>query len=187
MVGSTGRSVSVACKDIRSPAATDRSDDRSELRFNGYGGYGISESSTAEYRELFEYLEKKRKQAADDDLPRLGRDLLAEMEGDPELYFRRLNYSNSDDNLYPAVPILAAIPPAAFADTFMKLPPIKQRTVLTTFKGRYERGGLSNDLATEKPWLGTLKFELTSRAAPLPRIGQERLAKMIEWYIDPYL
>jgi hypothetical protein len=159
----------------------------SGLRFDGYGGLGISESSTAEYRELFQYVEQKRKQASEAELPKQGIDLLAEMEADPELYFRRLNYSNSDDNLYPDVPILAAISPAAFADAFMKLSPIKQRTVMTTFKGRYERGGLSNDLASEKPWLASLKIELVARAAPLPRIGQERMNKVIEWYIDPRL
>ena len=162
-------------------------DGTGELRHNGYGGLGILECKTPEYRELYQYLEDIRRRASEDQFPKHGEDLLQEMESDPQLFYRRLNYTNSDDNRFARVPVLASIDADAFAASFLRLPSLAQRTVLSAIKGRYESGMLSRELSSEKPWLAAVKDSLIKASVDLPQIGKHRAAKMIEWYLDEFL
>jgi len=72
----------------------------SEIRFGGYGGLGIHENETVEYRELFAYLQQKGRQALEASYPEKGILLLNEMKSDPALFFRRVCLTNSEDNIY---------------------------------------------------------------------------------------
>jgi KAP family P-loop domain len=151
----------------------------SEVRFGGYGGLGIHENDSQEYRELVSYLELKTKQAAKNRYPEQAQVLLREMEQDPDLYLRRLCFTNSPDNSYYQIPILASISPEFFVSTVLKQHPAHQRRIFVAFKARYEHGGLQGHLASERPWLAAVRDQLVEKANSLPPIGRYRLLKIL--------
>ncbi|MEA2944862.1 MAG: hypothetical protein QOI40_192, partial [Alphaproteobacteria bacterium] len=153
----------------------------------GYGGLGIQESGTPAYLELLAYLRRKSRQAAEAAYPEKGLALLKEMASDPPLYFRRLCRTNSKDNLYPDVPILASIDPDLFVSSLLKQHPVHQRIILMAFKSRYGHGGLARELAPERRWLTTVRDKLAKEADALPPIGRYRLLNDIETSIEPVL
>lgn len=157
------------------------------FHFAGYGGLGIHQYDTAEYRELYTYMKETQTKAREDGYPAQAADLLKEMETDPELYFRRLNVTNSDDNIYYRVPVLASIEPDTFVSTLLNLHPAHQRIVMKAFKTRYENGRLGRELPEEGEWLVVVRDKLAEAAKALPPIGRYRLTRSIEWYIAPAL
>jgi hypothetical protein len=98
-----------------------------------------------------------------------------------------LCFTNSDQNLYPRVPILAVIRPSDFVDTVLAQPPINQRRIFQAFKVRYENGSLNGELKTEKTWLKEIHDLLLEEAKSLSPIASYRLDKNIEWNIAPFL
>jgi hypothetical protein len=83
--------------------------DSHELRLGAYAGLGFTEGDNDEFRELFACLQLKIEQAIRDTYPQEGLSLLAEMETDPDLYLRHVCLTNSPDNRYHNVPVLASI------------------------------------------------------------------------------
>jgi hypothetical protein len=162
-------------------------DDFSVVRFGGYGGLGIHENETAEYREFFTYLQTKGRQAAEDAYPAKAIALLKEMDADAQLFYRRVCISNSGDTLYSSVPILASIDPDVFVTSLLKLHPADQRVVMMAIKARYEHGSLERDLATEKPWLVLVQDKLKQRAAGMVPIARYRLLQNAELHISSVL
>jgi hypothetical protein len=162
-------------------------DDADETYREGFGGLGIQESDTPEYLELLAYLRRKSRQAAEAAYPEKGLALLKEMASDPPLYFRRLCRTNSKDNLYPDIPILASIDPDLFVSSLLKQHPVHQRIILMAFKSRYGHGGLARELAPERRWLTTVRDKLAKEADALPPIGRYRLLNDIETSIEPIL
>jgi hypothetical protein len=138
-------------------------DDFSEVRFNGFGGLGIVENETPEYRELFEYLGKISRLAVEETYPKKAVDLLKEMQTDVQLFYRHLCLTNSAENVYYRTPILASLDPDAFIAALLKLHPIEQHTVMMIFKSRYEHGQLDRDLKEEKAWAETVRDKLLAR------------------------
>jgi hypothetical protein len=151
------------------------------LRSSGYAGLGIYEHETEEYRQLFNYLDDKRKTADMDRYPEKAATLLQEMEANPDLFFRRLNFTNSDDNLYGSVPILAEIDPDVFVSSFLKLHPKQQREILVAFKPRYENNRIDNELSQERIWLDKVRTKFASSAESMTKVGRYRLLTNIEW------
>jgi KAP family P-loop domain len=163
------------------------SDEFSEVRFGGYGGLGIQDNDTAEYQELFAYLQQKRKQVSEESYPEQGLALLKEMESDPHLFFQRVCLTNSTDNWYYHIPILASIDPSAFVSSMLKSSPAHQRTIMMALRTRYEHGGLQGELAAEKAWLIVVRDKLWEHAWGLPPIGKYRLVANIKSNINPAL
>jgi hypothetical protein len=161
--------------------------DFDEVRSGGYGGLGIHENTTAEYRELFAYLETKGKKAVDDKYPEKGLALLKEMESDPRLFFRRVSLTNSQDNWYYDVPILASVDADVFVSSLLKLHPAQQRIIMMALHSRYEHGKLDRDLPSEKSWLVSVTQKLLDKAAKMTPIGKYRLLKNIDWHLTPVL
>ena len=56
-----------------------------------------------------------------------------------------------------------------------------------SLKDRYDHNMLTRDLAAEKPWLEQLRTVLLVRSASASGVVRWRLAKLVEWAIDPYL
>lgn len=156
-----------------------------ELRFQGFGGLGINHHETDEYKELFLYLDGRRKDVEQDAMPQKAAGLLKEMEEDQALFLRRLNYTGGEDSFYVRVPVLASMSPTAFIEAFFRLKPVQQRVVLSALKARYESSAPFHELSSEIPWLEEVEKLLRDRASGLPQIGVERANKMIEWYIVP--
>jgi KAP family P-loop domain len=150
-----------------------------ELRFSGYGGLGIQQSDTHEYKRLFIYLTGKAQHALERTYPEKAAALLAEMKENPRLFFTRICATNSDENLYYRTPILPFIDPDKFVDTVLDQHPADQRTILMAFKGRYESGELNGDLASEKDWLISVRTKFGERADSLPPVGKYRLLETV--------
>lgn len=132
-------------------------------------------------------MQQKAKQALEDSYPNKGVVLLKEMRSDPSLFFRRVCLTNSDDNIYYRVPILASIDPDAFVSSFLDLHPAHQKTVMMALGSRYESGVLDRELISERPWLQAVTAQIIERAAVMSEIGKFRLLKNIEWHITPVL
>jgi hypothetical protein len=159
----------------------------SETRFDGYGGLGINESKTAEYRELFTYLNDVRQKAFEDTYTEKARDVLDEMHRDVQQFYRRLSYSSGGHGEYASVPVLAKLDPDAFLDAFLSLHPSGQHVVMMALKGRFEHGRLERDLSAERPWLDKVRDNLLARARTMKPMSRCRLENHVAWYINPVL
>lgn len=156
----------------------------SEIRFQGWGGLGIYENETAEYKELFSYLMEIMQRALEDTYPGRALDLLSDMKTDVQKFYRHLCLTRDDANQYVKVPVLAKINVDQFVDSFLGLHPSEQHTVMMALKGRYEGGQLDRELKDEKPWIVSVRDRLAKETANLSRISQYRLQKQIEWYLQ---
>lgn len=153
----------------------------------GYAGLQIYESDTPEFRELHDYMVRMRRKVAEDDLPREGERLLAEMERDPHLYFRRICRTNSDENKFHQTPVLATIDPGKFAASLLKLSPTHQRVVFDALKTRYEQAGLKAALASEGAWLASVRKHLLEKAEAMSPMGRHRLQQLLRAHVEPAL
>jgi hypothetical protein len=164
-----------------------RRDDLRSLRSSGYDGLSIYEHETAEYRELYEYLREKRAAADLDRHPTQAAELLREMQTDPGLFFQRLNLTNSEDNRFYHIPILAALETDAFVMSFLAQHPLSQRTILLAIKTRHEGGHLDREVSTERPWLEEVRAKLIAASGAMSPIAAHRLRMNIKWNLDPIL
>jgi hypothetical protein len=159
----------------------------SETRFNGYGGLGIHEHETAEYKELFTYLKAAKQKAFEDTYAAKAIDVLDELKRDVQLFYRRLCYSGHGNGEFAGVPVLAKLDPDAFLDTFLSLHPSDQHVVMMALKARFEHGRLDRDLPDEKPWLEKVRDNLLARARGMKPMTRSRVERHVAWYIKPVL
>jgi len=160
----------------------------SEMRFDGYGGLGIHENKTAEYKELFTYLRVAKQKALEDTYPEKALDLLDELKGDTQQFYRRLCYSAAPGSgEYAGVPVLAKLDPDMFLDTVLSLHPADQHVVMMALKARFEHGRLERDLPDEKPWLEKVRDNLLARAKRMTPMSRFRVESHVNWYLKPIL
>ncbi len=150
-----------------------------DMFFGGYGGLVINEKDTAEYGELFSYLEQKRQLATQDTFPEKALVLLRELESDVQLFVRRICLTNSEENIYFQIPILASIDPVDFVRVILKKHPLDQRRLMIAFQARYEQGKLDRELAPERPWLARVLENVIAKAANESPIEKYRLEKIV--------
>jgi hypothetical protein len=154
-----------------------------EVRFQGWGGLGIFEHETADYKELFEYLISTIRRSVQDRYPDIAKNLLSDMTSDEDSFYRKVSLSHADASGYIRAPVLAKLPVDDFVDTFFGLHPSAQRVVMVALKGRYEYGRLGQDLKEEKPWIMAVHEAFLKRLPGLSAIAQYRLTKQLEWYL----
>jgi hypothetical protein len=102
-------------------------------------------------------------------------------------YARKIMINNVSPSEFHDVPVLATIEPADFVGTLIALDPTAQSRAFSAFKGRYERGLLTKELASERPWLESVRAELTTRIPSLPPMSRFRLKNLAGRNIDPFL
>jgi hypothetical protein len=159
----------------------------SETRFDGYGGLGIHESKTAEYKELFTYLKATRQKAFEDTYAAKAIDILDELKRDVQQFYRRLCYSGHGNGEYASIPVLAKIDPDAFLDTLLSLRPSDQHVAMMALKARFEHGRLDRELPDERPWLEKVRDDLLARARSMKPMSRHRVESHVTWYIKPVL
>jgi hypothetical protein len=157
--------------------------DPREVRFQGWGGLGISEQNTPEYRELFDYLIPAIQRTVEDNYPDIAKTLLSDMTSDVDLFYRKISLSYADASDYIRAPVLAKLPVDDFVNTFFTLHPSAQRVVMVALEGRYQYGRLGQDLKDEKPWIVAVHGAFQERLQKLSVISQYRLRKSLEWYL----
>jgi co-chaperonin GroES (HSP10) len=167
-----------AAKKLEVPS----SGDASEIRFQGWGGFQISESDTAEYKILYDHLILAIQRSVEDTYPQKANELLSTMKSDVDSFYRQVSLSHADTTDYVLAPVLAKLPVDDFVNAFFDLHPSKQRLVMAALKGRYQFDRLSQSLKEEKPWVRSLYDALQKRSLTLIPIARYRLEKQLEWY-----
>jgi len=149
-------------------------------RTAAYGGLGFHESNTAEFQEIFGHLHDARLRALEDSYPEKVQALLSEMKSNPELFYRRLNVTASNEHTYYRLPILASIKPEEFVLSWLALRPSAQHTVMIALRSRYEGGRLDRDLQTERGWLVEVRKGLMKASNDMTPMSKFRVQMYVE-------
>jgi len=153
----------------------------------GYGGLGVYESSTAEFKGLTEYLHQRQLQVAEQKLPEEAADILQIVAEDSDEFYKQVGVPPLHSNNYYNSPVLAAIDVEEFVEVVLKLHPLRQRRVFLILNSRYGHGHLVRNLSPEIDWIRGVKESLERRATKEDVVGKCRLSKLIEWFIEPIL
>jgi hypothetical protein len=167
-----------AAKKLRGPT----SDDSSEIRFQGWGGLGICEHETAEYRSLYDHLMEMIQRSVNDSYPDKAKHLLSDMKSDVEKFYRQVALSHADASDYVRAPVLAVLPVEEFVDALLALHPSSMRLAMVALKGRYEYGRLDQTLKDEKPWIVAVFAAIQKRLPQMSAISRRRFGMLLEWY-----
>ena len=155
--------------------------------FTGYEGLGFSNRGSAEFREALKYLLERQHQVQQRNYPEEARELLDEMKSDHNLFWRRINYTNTPDTKYARTPILSFVDPAGFVDAMGQLPNDQQKGVLHALHSRYDGGQLAKDLAPERAWVSEVRDILLDKAANATPIAAARIRNVVAWTIGAAL
>lgn len=155
--------------------------------FDSYAGLGYMEASSAELKEISEYLHKKRHATAVDLRPAIAQDLLKQMVEDPSQFLRRICLTNHEDNEFYDIPILASLDVRRFVDVFLGLHPAKQKTVILALKLRYQHGMLDRDLEDERPWATEVRSQILAAGGAMNPISKDRIQRLVAYGFDEAL
>jgi hypothetical protein len=158
-----------------------------DMAFNAYGGLGIHEAESVEYRQLRDYLNEKRRATEVDRRPAIAVDLLANMRDDPSLFLRRVCLTNHEDNKFYDIPVLASLDPAKFVAVFLGLHPHGQRNAMIALETRYEHGRIDKDLLDERPWAIEVRNQIQAASEAMPPIPKDRLRRLLAHALDGVL
>lgn len=147
--------------------------------FDSYGGLGIRGARTAEYRELLDYLNEKRRAAEVDRRPAIAEELLLNMRDDPSLFLRRICLTNHEDNQFYNIPVLASLDPGRFVAFFLALHPRSQRNAMRALNVRYQHGRIDNDLLDERPWAIEVRNQIHAASEAMSPISRDRLQLLL--------
>ncbi|MBC9229214.1 hypothetical protein HI850_007710 [bacterium SPL81] len=108
--------------------------------------------------------------------------LLDLMVQEPELFYHRINLTNSSENLFYDVPILNGIDPVQFSEILCGLPKSKLITILTALRKRYKFEMQDPIYPREKDWINNVVKNINE--VILPSSGRLKEAK-IKYRIIP--
>lgn len=155
-----------------------------DMAFDGYGGLGIHEAESVEYRQLRDHLNDKRRATEADRRPVIAEELLVNMRDDPSLFLRRVCLTNHGDNKFYNIPVLASLDPARFTAVFLGLHPRGQRNAMIALKARYEHGRIDHDLLDERPWAIEVRNQIQAASEAMPPIPKDRLRRLLAHALD---
>jgi hypothetical protein len=160
-----------------------------DVRHGSYRSLGFSENETAEFRELWVYLNEQRKQAEEDRYIDQAKGLIELMKASPYDFVNQIAYGRDGTALYANRPVLASIDPADFADEMIGLEPIAFREVLLGLGARYDHAKLAEgrELEAERDWAHGLEAALLNKASMLGLFARERISKNVEWILSQKL
>ncbi|GLU28011.1 P-loop NTPase fold protein [Brucella sp. NBRC 12950] len=151
---------------------------RSVDEYNGWRQLAVSQHETSEFLDIFEYLKAAIQQKIEENYPDDAQKLLDIAASDTSEFFRMLCHNNFERSEYAEVPILNYIDHSKFLDMLEKLPPNSQNDVMLALKSRYDSGGLSRTLSTEKDWLCDLVSDLDLRLPGYRVNSRDRLGRL---------
>lgn len=134
------------------------------------------------FAELRRYIVQKTAESIAASLPEAGTILLSEMQEDTALFARRLNLTNSTDNIYYNKPILAHILPEAFMEALFNLHRSNWRIVTSALRERYRHQDFARQLLEEQNWLEVTCTLLATRLEELQgTLDQYRINELIKY------
>jgi hypothetical protein len=149
-----------------------------------YAGLGYVSLEDDQFRDLLEYIERRRREILQSNFPTQAEHLLDLIGSDTSLFCRRIIHNNDSENVYFKTPILHFIPPNNFVERLLAANPEDRRTVAFAIKERYSVQQFNVDLLPELDWLiqvvELLKVEMTTRAGKVSSLS-------IKWIVDPYI
>lgn len=149
-----------------------------------YGGLCYFEYESSDFREISDILETRRLQVVTDLYPEKAEILLQEMETDTALFFRRLSWTNSEENLYANTPILSCVCPVDFTRRVMRLKTNDISKIIMALHARYTNGYLQGPLAAEADWIKSVNKELHKAIAGLTPVGKWAISSTLKHYLD---
>jgi hypothetical protein len=160
--------------------------DLSDLR-TGWGGLGIMEVETPEYKEIVSHLLEKRRAAFEIAYPRVAKELMALMKTDTIAFLRSICYNEYQASPYAGVPVLSGIPAEEFVAELLRIDPHSQITVFQALKLRYEAGRLTRELGAERNWLSAVVDRLTAVLPNLRPNSRYRVSSLLGRNLQPIL
>lgn len=152
-----------------------------------FAGLGFIEGKSEDFSHLRKYLLERQKKVLEASYPARARELLFEMASDDGLFWRRINYSNTDDTRYAGFPIFLYVCSNEFVDALLRLSNFHQRSVLLALLNRYDDDKNVGVLQVERAWLGRVRDDLLGRAKNSDAITKNRIERIVEWTIDKVL
>ena len=152
----------------------------------GWDGLGIYEKHTAEFQDVLNYLQVANNGLFNKGLPSKAQALLKNLRNDPTKFVGKI-MSYGSANIYCRTPLLQHIKVQDFIDTLLGLEPSNQRLVMSALNNRYEHERLASDLVEERAWIEDVRSELLKGSQHLSALTRWRLAKFVEWSLDPVL
>ncbi len=155
--------------------------------FQGYGGLGIHEVETEDFREFLNFYNEKQSQTRIDLYPQQAEKLLQDMELDASQFLRQMCRSDEAGVAFANDPILAVIPPDDFVRRVMLLSAASRRKVLMALNIRYSHGIIERDLIAEKKWLLEVLSNFEAATESLPAMAKWGLTTALRQYIEPLM
>lgn len=147
--------------------------------YNGYGYY-VTTKCEPFFNEIRTHLYSARERAFEREHPRVAEELLELMKTDSHKFLEQISPTASSPGLYLFVPVLSAIEPETFVDTWLSAPHENWRNIQYALDGRFSQGRVVEDmLRAEKEWACEVYQLLLGRAEKLSGLTALRLRRVI--------
>lgn len=154
--------------------------------YESWGGLGFYEKESDEFKELNEYIDRLSEQAAIEDYPTAGDELIQLISEDPNLFYRKVVLCNDSDNIYYEIPIFQYIDSEKFVETFVSAIPDSRNTICYAFSKRYEFDSFNASLLPELEWLrNVIRLLEEKRQLFNGKISGYQLQSYINTYFRP--
>ena len=117
-----------------------------------YGGYGYWGRDNPHFLELQNHLIEALKKAFEKKLPDIAEDILKVMKENPEALIGAISYTGDGPNAYANIPVLHALCPEKFVETWLSIPRKSWREINYALQNRYYRGTFNNVFGDELEW-----------------------------------
>lgn len=135
-----------------------------ERSHDGFG-YWVYPEHREFFKKTWDHLIKSREEALTRKLPDIAADLLEKIKTNSSEFFELVSPTNNGENPYAYIPVLNAISPKVFVDTWLSAPIKNWKDVNLALDNRYNSGELERGLAEEKDWALAVLRELQQRAS----------------------
>lgn len=151
-----------------------------------FDGLGFHSKEESEFIEFLAYVQKRRQDAAKDDLPSQAEILLTLIDSDTSLFTRRLTLTNDSENIYYQTPILNFIDAGKFVDRFLETKPENWSEIAYALERRYGFANFNEALIPELPWLEQVAAKLEKQVIERTgRVSSLSIKTLLEQHIRP--
>ncbi|WP_141228919.1 hypothetical protein [Pseudomonas sp. Irchel s3b2] len=149
---------------------------------NSYGGYGywVEESYKDHFSRVVNHFKDIQTQAVKKRYPEFAKTLLSLVSSDGNQFAEKISHTNSGQNDFAAIDVLASIPPSDFVQEWMGSPATNWRHISRGLEQRYSTGKLSTSLKSEKPWLKEVINLIEREKIKSRGIRQKRIERVLQ-------
>lgn len=152
-----------------------------DYRDGSWRGLGFLENGTPHFGVIYTFLQDQCTQAGTERLPILAKQLMTELDNDPDLFYRRLVGIGGPDSDLIVGPVLKEINPNNFLDAVLRQPARVQYDVFRCLLSRHRHGKLYRELEEERPWAKALHEAMLHRAETAEPVRRDKLKTFARW------